>query len=171
MITDFGAVLTAAGPRPELKDHLGLFAPLIGSWSLHYLRFEPDGTVTESAAEWHFTWALDGRAVTDVWINPSRATRGPASDGEWGMSVRFYDPALGAWRSTWHGPQNCQVMPFIARACDEGIVIEGGQYPDGTPVRCVFSAITPASFLWRAEVTDPTGITTIRQRIEATRTA
>ena|SRR2546421_6249289 len=169
MITPFDEVLTARRPRSTLAAQSELFAPLIGSWSLRYVRLDPDGSATETAAEWHFTWALDGRAVTDVWINPSRATRGPDSDGEWGMSVRFYDPALGAWRSTWHGPASGQVMPFVARACAEGIAIEGGRYDERTSVRCVFFAITPDSFRWRAEVTDAAGVLAIRQRIEATR--
>jgi hypothetical protein len=29
----------------------------------------------ETAAEWRFSWVLDGRAVADVWINPRRVVR------------------------------------------------------------------------------------------------
>jgi hypothetical protein len=32
-----------------------------------------DGVVEVSDGEWHFGWALDGRALADVWLSPSRA--------------------------------------------------------------------------------------------------
>jgi len=35
----------------------------------------PDGSVEVGDGEWHFGWALDGRALADVWISPSRAAR------------------------------------------------------------------------------------------------
>jgi hypothetical protein len=85
----------AERPRPELSEHLSLFAPLIGSWSLVVHDYDLDGSVETSDAEWHFGWALDGRAVADVWLSPSRAARAAgAPDGEWGLTLRFYDTAL-----------------------------------------------------------------------------
>jgi hypothetical protein len=66
-------VFFADRPRPELRDRLGVFQPLIGSWSLIVDDFEADGTVGRREGEWHFGWALDGRALVDVWICPSRA--------------------------------------------------------------------------------------------------
>src|SRR5262245_66558802 len=123
--------------------------------------------MVESSAEWHFSWALDGRAVVDVWINPSRADRTEATDGEWGMSVRFYDPVVGAWRSTWHGPKKGWVIPFVARPHPEGIVLEGRR--DDVDLHWIFSDIGSDSFRWRAEETGPDGATMIRQRFVATR--
>src|SRR5919205_214482 len=102
MIAD---VFLAAAPRPELASRLAVFAPLIGSWSLVVENVRDDGGVDVTDGEWHFGWALDGRALADVWISPSRAARSAgARDGEWGLSLRFWDDALGAFRSTWHGP-------------------------------------------------------------------
>lgn len=167
MTEAFTEVFAAAAPRPELAERLELFAPLIGSWDLRVFDVEPDGSVLESSAEWHFSWALDGRAVADVWINPARADRGPGSDGEWGLSVRFFDPAIGAWRSTWHGPKRGWVIPFLARGTDEGIVLEG--WLDDTAHRWVFSELAGDSFRWRREETGPDGKTTVWQRFEAKR--
>jgi hypothetical protein len=163
----FADVLVAEGPRPELAVRMGLFAPLIGSWALRVFDTAPDGIVRESSAEWHFSWALDGRAVADVWINPSREDRGPAADGEWGLSVRFYDPTIDAWRSTWHGPGRGWVIPFIGRPTKDGIELTGKL--DDVTHRWVFSELTADSFRWRREETGPDGRTLIRQRFEATR--
>ena len=163
----FAAAVTASGPRPELADRLGLFAPLIGSWSLSVFDYGPGDQVVQSSAEWHFSWALDGRAVADVWINPSRLDRGPGADGEWGLSLRFYDVTVGTWRSTWHGPKKGWVIPFIVHPTADGMVLEGRR--GDTALRWIFSELTADSFRWRAEETEPGGATITRQRFEARR--
>jgi hypothetical protein len=173
-MTDFAdalaSVFVARRPRPELADQMGLFAPLIGSWALDVFEYDDGGQENRSTAEWHFGWALDGRAVADVWITPPRAERGPESDGEWGLSLRFYDRDIAAWRSTWHGPKGGWVIPFVARPDrDRGIVLEGTG--DGTGLRWIFSDIAADSFRWRAEEIEPGQDPFVRQRFEATRTA
>lgn len=160
-------VFVAEGPRAELAEQASLFAPLMGSWALRVFEYEPDGNVVESSAEWHFGWALDGRAVADVWINPARADRGPDADGEWGLSLRFYDPTIGAWRSTWHGPKRGWVIPFIARPTEDGIELSGRL--EDVEHRWVFSELSADSFRWRREETGPDGVTAVRQRFEARR--
>lgn len=164
---EFAEVFVAPGPRPELAEELALFAPLMGSWALRVFDYERAGNVRESSAEWHFSWALDGRAVADVWINPARADRGPDTDGEWGLSLRFYDPGIRAWRSTWHGPGRGSVIPFTARASEDGIVLSARV--QDTDHRWIFSELAADSFRWRREETAPDGTTAIRQRFEATR--
>ena len=102
-------------PRPEYAEALRPFAPLIGSWDLDVAWYDETGAVTrQTKGEWHFAWALDGRAVADVWITPSRAARATDGDGEWGLSIRIHDPELNAFRSTWMGPKAAFVMPFIS---------------------------------------------------------
>src|SRR4051794_31280188 len=101
-------------PRPEFEQAFRPFATLIGSWDLDVTWYDDEGRVTrETKGEWHFAWALDGRAVADIWITPSRAVRRSEEEGEWGLSIRIYDPELGAFRSTWMGPEHAFVMTFI----------------------------------------------------------
>jgi hypothetical protein len=126
--------------RPELADRLGIFAPLIGSWVLRVEDIGQDGAVEVSDGEWHFGWALDGRALADVWLSPSRAARATgARDGEWGLSLRFWD----------------------------GLVLEGER--DDVRLHWIFSDITPTSFQWRAEEAEPGADFRVRQRFTATR--
>jgi hypothetical protein len=163
-------VFSADAPRPELADRLGVFAPLVGSWDLVVEDVAADGSVEVSDGEWHFGWALDGRALADVWISPSRAARARgARDGEWGLSRRFWDESLGAYRSTWHGPLRGWVIPFTARPTAGGLVLEGTR--DGVGLRWVFSELTTASFRWRAEEAAAGEDFRVRQRFSATRTA
>ncbi|MFW3172114.1 hypothetical protein [Geodermatophilus sp. CPCC 206100] len=160
-------VFPAAAPRPELADRLAVFAPLVGSWQLRVTDVAADGTETERDGEWHFGWALDGRALADVWISPSRAARAEgAPDGEWGMSLRFWDEALGRYRSTWLGPARGWVIPFTARPAPDGLVLEGER--EGTRLRWVFSELGADSFRWRAEEDEGAG-PRVRQRFAARR--
>lgn len=143
-------VLPAPAPHPSVADKLAPFAPLIGSWDVDIVYHSPDGD-RRVAGEWHFDWALEGRALVDVWIAPARPQRsGPMPvSGEWGMTVRFYDPSIDAWRSTWLGPKHHVVMPFIGRLVNGEIVLEGSFEP-AVVSRWIFSDLTANTFRWRA---------------------
>jgi hypothetical protein len=161
-------VFTADAPRPELAGRLGVFAPLIGSWMLRVEDVGTDGTIEVTDGEWHFGWALDGRALADVWLSPSRAARADGGrDGEWGLSLRFWDEGRGVYRSTWHGPLRGWVIPFTAHPTDDGLRLEGER--DGVQLRWIFSDVTAGSFRWRAEEAEPGADFRIRQRFSATR--
>ena len=160
---DFATLISPA-PAPDAPKELRAFEPLIGSWSLAVENFEPDGSSEHTSAEWHFDWALGGFAVLDVWISPAR----DAPTREWGLSVRFYDEAIGRFRSTWHGPRRGWVIPFLAEATDTEIRLEGEH--EELEVRWTFSEIGANSFRWRAEERAKAGGDwRVRQRFEATR--
>jgi len=70
---------------PEEDDW---FAPLIGDWGFDY--FEPYDRHLKG--EWYFRRVLDGMAIEDVFICPSRDTKvaEPQTDGEYGLAIRMY---------------------------------------------------------------------------------
>lgn len=157
-------LMVSDAPRPEFLEPFQPFAPLIGSWDLDVTWYDADGTVVrQTKGEWHFAWALDGRAVADIWITPSRAQR--TVDGEWGLTVRIYDPELGAFRSTWMGPKHSLVMTFIGHPGPDSITLEAQH----SNTRWIFTDITPTSFDWRNEDFDDTGNVIVRQRFVASR--
>lgn len=157
----------AGGPEPDSAGDLALFGQFVGSWDLEVTDIAADGTETTTAGEWHFGWALAGRAVADVWICPRRSPDG-SSAGEHGASLRFPDPAVGGWRSTWVGPGKRVVRTFVARPEGDEIVLSGAF--DGGDLRWVFSDITPSAFRWRNEVSADGGHTwRLQQRFRARR--
>lgn len=163
--------LVSKGPGPGLEDKLHLFGQFVGSWDLEVSQVKPDGTRAVVPGEWHFAWALDGRAVQDVWIAPSREARrkDPSIPGEYGTTVRFYDPAIDAWRSTWIGPGRGVVLAFIGRLVRGEIVLEG-RFEPGVTTRWVFFEIGPRSFRWRADESTDEGRTwKTLQEMRATR--
>ena len=166
-------VFLAEGPDPAFGHQLHLFGQFVGRWDVIVTNYRPDGSSEKLPAEWHFAWALGGRAIQDVWIAPSRGARLGSEfagrDGEWGATIRFYDPAIEAWRSTWIGPRHCVVMPFRAGSVGDEIVLEGS-FEEGVQTRWIFSEITPDSFSWRAvESKDEGASWTLLQEMDARR--
>jgi hypothetical protein len=164
--------LVATGPVPHLARELMQFGRFVGSWDLDVIYFAEDGSIRRHlAGEWHFGWALEGRAIVDVWMVPPRAERQATepAPGEYGMTLRFYDPRLGAWRSTWHGPVNGIVWPFIAREIGDEMVLERTD-EQGEQVRWIFSEISHDNFRWRAVRSADGGATwRVEQTMAATR--
>jgi hypothetical protein len=142
------AAFLADGPAEGLD--LRLFGQFSGSWELDCTEYDLDGSSTVHRGEWHFGYALGGRATTDVWILPGV---------EHGLSVRFPDPEAGAgvWRSTWVGPGRRRVHTFLASRVGEEIVLHGGD------LRWTFSGIEAKAFRWRNEVKQPDGSWRLQQ--------
>lgn len=147
--------LQADGPCPELGAKLELFGQFVGSWDVEIINYKPDGAPEVVHGEWHFGWVLEGRAIQDVWIAPKRAVRAQheGATGDYGATLRFYDPKIDAWRSTWIGPVKGYVLPFIARQVGDEIVLEGN-FESGKSKKWIFSDMTSDSFRWRAIESD-----------------
>lgn len=96
----------------------------------------------------------------DVWICPSRSERRkPGSpQGEYGSTLRFYDPKIDAWQIVWIGPANHRVRNLIAKPVGAEIVLEDTCREDGLS-RWIFSQITPDSFHWRSVTSKDEGKT------------
>ncbi len=89
------AALFTDGPAPDRAEKMGLYGWLIGDWEMDTKLFAEDGTATPGSGEIHFGWALQGRAIQDVWILPGAF---------FGTTLRIYDPGLDAWHILWHDP-------------------------------------------------------------------
>lgn len=153
------ARLAAPGPHPEHADALMLFGRLVGSWDVDARFFDRAGSVTrETTAEWHFGWVLEGRGIQDVLISPrlDERNRPGAPAGEYGTTVRLYDPRIDAWHVTWNAPVFGANVRLTAREVDGEAVLEG-RGPNGNAYRWVFSDVTETTFLWRGYESDDEG--------------
>ena len=159
MEVSLSTVLMASGRSPEIPEESDLYGWLAGSWELDVVGYDDDGHVIHSVGEAHCGWVLEGRAIQDVFINPRRSDRGPASQefANWyGTTLRIYDPTIEAWRVFWFNPHDGIRAELIGRRRDKDILQEG-TFPDGTPIRWTFSNITPDSYRWRGERLEPDG--------------
>jgi hypothetical protein len=152
-VTDaLAGALSADGPAAEHAEELMLYGQFVGEWEFDWTGYDEKGEATMSErGEWIFAWTLEGRAVQDVWIIPERGRRGRAAvpQGEYGTTLRFYDPRAEAWKVTWNGPIYGALRTFVARKSGDEIVQEG-HTEEGQPMRWIFSDITPESFYWRS---------------------
>jgi hypothetical protein len=145
----FIGALCADGPAPDRAEKLNLYGWLIGSWQMQASVFSPDGTKRTGRGEIHFAWALQGRALQDVWILP---------DMFYGTTLRVYDPSLDAWHILWSDPLKQYYTRQIGRARGADIVQEGTD-STGAPVRWTFTDIMPNSFRWLGERSEDGGKT------------
>ncbi len=76
MMSAFLDALGADGPSADRAGRMDLYGRFVGSWDLDVRQFSEDGTERRRAGEWHFGWALEGRAIQDVWIVPPRGAGG-----------------------------------------------------------------------------------------------
>jgi hypothetical protein len=147
-------VLHATGPDPDLAGPLALFGRFTGAWDIEWRGTGRDGRPATMRGDLHFGWVLGGRAVQDVWRVPSAGAVPPGLRPFHGTTLRFYDPALAAWRSTWIDPLNGRVRRFIGRPEGGDIILDG--LDDDPAERWSFRDITPGpapdSFRWAGEV-------------------
>lgn len=158
---EFPAAMVSPGRSPEIPEASDLYGWLIGSWELDVLHYRVDLRDRGIKGEVHFSWVLEGRAVQDVWIMPRLQDRTPQLEktcNMYGTTIRVWDAALQAWRVTWINPVTGWRDELIARRSDKDIV-QVGTHANGTPIRWIFSEITPDSFRWTGEVLNADGET------------
>jgi hypothetical protein len=145
--------LQADGPFPDYADKLMLFGRLVGSWDVAGRFLDEEGNVVrEHTGEWHFGWALEGRAILDVLISPAREGREPGERSRaYDLAMRAYDPQIDAWRVTATFPIYGATVNLIAREHGDEIWQEG-RSPENNLLRWTFSAFTEDTVRWQGFV-------------------
>jgi hypothetical protein len=159
--TEFRNSLMAAGRSPEIPAAADAYGWLIGSWELEALDHRLGSSPVASRGEAHFTWALEGRAVQDIWIVPRRSERS-ADLGQgtnlYGTTLRVWNASIQAWNVTWINPVTGARDELIGRWSDKDVA-QVGRHSDGTPIRWIFTEITAHSFHWTGEALQADGKT------------
>jgi hypothetical protein len=171
---NFQTVLAASGRSPEIPESADVYGWLIGRWELDVRHYWVDVSERGIKGEAHFGWVLEGRAVQDVWIMPRCSERTSdlgKSNNTYGTTLRVWDGTIQAWRVTWINPVTGARAELIGRRSGNDIV-QVGAHADATPIRWIFSAITPDYFRWTGEALNPDGKTwTLQGEFHATRVA
>ena len=155
--------LHADGPAADRASEMMLYGQFLGSWHGTLRYTDPEGRRHETTAEVHFGWVLEGRAIQDVWIAPSRIGR-KAGDRllMHGSTFRVYDPQNDLWHITWIDPVKQAVNRMTGAKVGEEIIQEY-RADDGRRVQWLFTEITPESFHWvNRDSTGASGNWTVR---------
>lgn len=128
------------------------FGRFVGDWDLAWHGAAADGSPVSTSGRLTVGWVLGGRAVQDVWQVPPAAPGDPglAGHGFHGSTLRFIDPAIDAWRSTWVEPFNARVRTFIGAERDGQIVLLSTETLPH--LRWRFTRIETGSFTWIGEL-------------------
>ena len=160
----FIETLTNNSKSVELPEEFNYFGKLIVSWKFDYV----DHNISCSTkGEWHFSWILEGMAVQDVIILPSRETRTeiPHPLTEYGTTLRIYNPATHTWDIAYC--YTGRIMRLEARKQDDMIVLTN---IDDEKKKWAFVKIEDNTFHWQNVTVKDNGEWLINADLYAVRT-
>jgi len=147
-MSEFQNALISEFPKSELEEKLSLFGQFVGEWDFEGV-FEK-GTPDEwrVPGEWFFSWILDGTAIQDVFICPTRKEReiNPHPDAEYGTGIRFFNPSTDTW-SVCYGLYG-KMSVFEAKQVENQIIVRNKDESEGLN-QWVFSDVTTNAFHWQ----------------------
>ncbi len=140
---------------PGQKEKLALFGQFVGDWTGEATFLKEDGSeIPGGRGEVHFRWILDGRAIQDVWMYEDQDSKRMIPGG---TTIRFYDPEIDAWQSTWISPLQDTIMTFTGHQFEDEIILEARNKLGQKEHWIFFGIENYASFSWRAEASDDGG--------------
>lgn len=147
---EFVKALVANGKSSLIPEDENLYGCFAGDWDFEWHDHLEDAEPRHVKGEWIFRWVLEGLAVQDVFICPSRSTRDvtPEPDGAYATTIRMYNPDKKAW-DILYTEWGCATSLEARRENDRIVQVATGN--DG--LRWVFSDITADSFRWQRMVT------------------
>ena len=132
----------------RISEEYDFFGSLIGEWDFFLNEYLEDSEPKRVKGERIFSRVLDGTAVQDIFIVPSRSERlrDKQLDAEYGTTLRIYNPQTMAW-DIFYGCMG-EAIRLTARKVGEEIILTENTT---RKMRYVFSDIKSSSFLWRKE--------------------
>lgn len=150
-MSEFTVALCSKARNERIPEELDLFGGLIGEWDILWIDHLEDSEPRRVKGEWIFSWVLDGTAVQDLFIVPSREERlrDRQPDAEYGTTLRIFNPKMLVW-DIFYGCMGEAIRLTAQRVGREIILTENAT----GRMRYVFSEITVRTFLWRKERMD-----------------
>jgi hypothetical protein len=150
----------------KIPEEYDFFGKLVGEWD--FVNIFDNGKM-EAHGEWIFSWILQGSAIQDTFISPSRKERmkNPLRDGdysEYGTTVRIFIHTTKVWDVV-YCDTGCIVRLEAKKESDKIILTEITK----KKMRFVFTEITENTFHWQHMITDDKGEWIVDGELYATR--
>lgn len=154
-MNNFIDALIASSKNNLIPSEHDLYGKLIGDWDVIWIENEGTDSERKVKGEWIFSWVLEGMAIQDLFIVPSRAEReiNPQPDGEYGTTVRMYNSNTNNW-DIYYGCIGNAVR-LVGRK--EGNAIVHTEITE-SKMKWIISDITENSFKWEKFICDDRGI-------------
>ena len=142
----FAEALICKSKSNIIPEAQNLFGTLIGEWDFEWVDNHGTDKERHIKGEWIFSWILEGTAIQDIFICPSREERinNRQSDAEYGTTIRIYNPQSEAW-DIFYG---CTGEATRLQARKEGEMVVLTEVAS-QKMKWVFSEIRENSFHWR----------------------
>lgn len=160
----FSDLLTSGSPN--INKDMSLFGRFVGEWDFEWIGYEKDKPDRHVKGEWIFSYILEGNAVQDMFICPSRKERiiNPQHDGEYGTTIRvpkWDDPNI--WYISYGCDNGGPTCRLIAKGVN-GDIIQTGVNDDSGDTKIWqwnFTEIEQSSFHWQNRYSEDDGKTWI----------
>jgi hypothetical protein len=151
---EFVKALVSHDKSPLIPEEENLYGCFVGEWDFDWFDNLDAPTPRHIKGEWIFRWILEGLAIQDLFICPSRETRNitTQSDAAYGTTVRMYNPKRKIWDilyTEWGG------ATCLEAHREDGKIIQVAVNKEN--LRWVFSEIAPNSFRWQRMVKENGG--------------
>ena len=166
MMKSFAEALCSNEKNEKIPEAYDYFGGLIGEWAIEWNDRLGDTIPRRVKGEWIFSRVLEGTAVQDLFIVPSRTDRlnNPQADAEYGTTLRIYNPKTMAW-DIFYGCTGSAFCLTAEKVGDEVVLTENVE----GKMRYVFSEITADMFRWRKEYLASEGHWTVAAIVTAVR--
>jgi len=168
-INDFSNALVCETCKDELRERLNLFGQFVGEWEFEGIIAKGTPDERRIPGEWIFSWILDGTAIQDVFICPSRkeCEKNSGLSGEYGTTVRFYNHVTDTWDMFYGLSGTTHILE--GKQVGEQIIVNNKSETDGL-TQWVFSDVTTTTFHWQNRTSYNNGATwSINFELYATR--
>jgi hypothetical protein len=141
----FGEALVCQSKSIKIPDKHNLFGQFVGEWDFEWVDHPDTSEERHIPGEWIFSWILEGTAIQDVFICPSRNSGSIKTypDAEYGTTIRIFNPAKQVW-DIFYGCTG-EATRLEARKENDTIVLTE---ITTQKMKWIFSEITENSFLW-----------------------
>ena len=165
-MNEFSDALIDTGKKGKIPQEYDWFGFLIGEWDILYSDNHGTGRERHVKGEWIFSWVLDGTAIQDVFICPSRTERQihPQPDATWGTTLRIFNPGTKTWDIFYGASGEAERL----EAKKEGDAIVLTEITAGK-MKWTFSDIGDNYFLWENRLFNEDGSSQLQCRIVGTR--
>lgn len=148
MPSEFITALCSNARNERIPEEYDFFGGLTGGWDIVWNDHLEEAEPRRVKGEWIFSRVLDGTAVQDLFIVPSREERlhDKQPDAEYGTTIRIFNPKTMVW-DIFYGCMG-EAIRLTARKVDDDIILTENTTKK---MRYVFSDIVDSYFLWRKE--------------------
>lgn len=161
---DFVSALVSGQKSNLIPEEYDYWGKLIGSWDIDYV--EGMGTSKEKhvRGEWHFSRVLEGLGIQDIFICPVPEERTDPAQGEYGATIRMYNPRKKVWDMVY----TClEEMNFFTGIKEDGCIVLTNSRNHRN--RWVFMDISQDSFHWQNETLQKDGTKKVWCQVFGTR--